>query len=103
MVLCDQAQTPSLGSATLNVPALARNNKVYSLGLDRPMLPCERLDAMGIACIAPETSLGLSGPWSTSASTLSGFSLNQVSSNSMHFSVFAAVMCYTLACAESRA
>ena len=83
--------------------ALTRINKVYALGFDRPVLPCERLEAIDIPCIAPETSLGLSGPWSASASALSGFSLNQVSGNSMHLSAIAAVMFYTLACTESRA
>ena len=61
--LCDITQDLGYGSITSNVPALMRSGGLWSLLLDRPVLPEEKLEIMGIPCIDCEATLGLPMPW----------------------------------------
>lgn len=98
-LFCDLAQSPDYGNLTTLVPALTRKNMPWSLFLNRPVLPSERLEIMGWPAINPEATLGLGLPWK-SAIPSSPAKIASLTGNAMHFASVSLVLAYTLAFTE---
>ena len=99
-IFFDITQTPRFGSMTTLVPALLRNSCPWSYKFEREMLPQERLEAMGMAVIFPEQTVGCR---TACSDVVSGMKPNQVKSmagNAMHVAAIGVVMIYALSCTD---
>ena len=99
-LLCDVSQNIGFGSMLACVPTLTRGNQIWSLLFERLMLPLERLEAMGIPAILPESTVGLDKPFGQTLETLSAKQINELTGNSMQIASISAVLLYVLAHTE---
>ena len=99
-VFCDITQNPEYGSITALVPALLRNSSPWSLKYDREMIPAERLEAMGLACILPEQTVGCKTVCGDIISALKPAQVKSMAGNAMHVAAIGVVLIYSLARTE---